>query len=390
MHRAQGLRAARGPPGRGCWPKRPLYLLSVTAALPAGLKARLATLFPGSTVLSAMAVGADTGCGETGKQLGYGSPLRVALRKADGVQLALVFHVARADDYGHDRRSDRAAEQLLAWDSFPTVPGHARAVDVGAIAADGGLVPLPNVDEFYLLTEWADGEVYAEDLRRVDARGAVGPLDLARAAALARWLAALHRRPGTHSGAYVRAWRDLVGSGEGIAGIVDGYGAGAPGAPPERLSRIEAECLRWRQRHKQRTERLRKTHGDFHPFNIVFAPNEEAPILLDASRGSEGEPADDVGCLAINFLFFALEHRERWKDGLGRLWHRFWEVYLEEGDRSVLEVVAPFFAWRGLVVCSPAWYPHLREADRDRMLRFVERVLAADRFDPAWGDEALT
>jgi hypothetical protein len=359
------------------------------SALPPGLKARLATLFPGSTVLSAASLGEDSVSGETGKQLGYGSPLRVALRKADGAQLALVFHVARADDYGHDRRADRAAEQLLAWDSFPGVPRHARAVDVGAIGSDGGLVPLPNVNEFYLLTEWADGEVYAEDVRRVAASGQATALDLTRAQNLARTLVELHRLPGSHSGAYVRAWRDLVGSGEGIAGIVDGYGEGAPGAPKERLWRLEARCLEWRHRHAFRTERLRRIHGDYHPFNIVFAKGAPTPTLLDASRGSEGEPADDVGCLAINFLFFALEHKERWAGGLGRLWHRYWDTYLAEGDRGVLDVVAPFFAWRGLVVCSPAWYPHLREADRDRMLGFVERVLEAERFDPSWGDEAL-
>jgi aminoglycoside phosphotransferase (APT) family kinase protein len=61
--------------------------------------------------------------------------------------------------------------------------------------------------------------------------------------------------------------------------------------------------------------------GDFHPFNVLL--DGDRVVLLDTSRGSEGEPADDVACLAINFLFFGLEHRQAWASGLGRLWDAF-------------------------------------------------------------------
>ena len=46
-------------------------------------------------------------------------------------------------------------------------------------------------------------------------------------------------------------------------------------------------------------------------------------------------------------------------------------------------MAAPFLAWRGLVVCNPAWYPHVSPEARDRVLSFVERALASERFDPA-------
>ena len=36
----------------------------------------------------------------------------------------------------------------------------------------------------------------------------------------------------------------------------------------------------------------------------------------------------------------------------------FWDNYLAKtDDREMLEVIAPFFAWRGLVIASPVWYP---------------------------------
>jgi hypothetical protein len=48
----------------------------------------------------------------------------------------------------------------------------------------------------------------------------------------------------------------------------------------------------------------------------------------------------------------------------------------------MLEVIAPFLAWRGLVIASPVWYPHLASAVRKSLFKFIENVLAAERFDP--------
>ena len=90
--------------------------------------------------------------------------------------------------------------------------------------------------------------------------------------------------------------------------------------------------------------------------------------------------------LSINYLFFGAR-RETWRTGLGALWSRFWDVYLAGDQVDVCAAIAPFFAWRALVCANPQWYPHLTTQDRDRILGFAERVLAADRFDPAWGSE---
>lgn len=359
------------------------------SVVPPGLSERLAALFPGSVVTAVDPLEPDTGTGEAQKGLGYGRPLRLVLTLPDGSSRSLVFHQEGTDDHGHDRRADRAGNVFLAWDCFPLLPRHARALDVGAITTDGRLLPLQDAGELYLLTEWVEGEVYADDLRRVGETGVAEPLDLARVDALAELLLEVHSAPGTHPGAYVRALRDLVGSGEGIAGIVDSYPADTPAAPATRLCSLEQQCLSWRQRLKGHAHRLRRTHGDFHPFNVVFPALSERPTLLDTSRGSQGEPADDVTCLAINFLFFGLQHRTRWKRGLGQLWTRFWKRYSRGGDDELLDLTAPFFAWRALVLCNPRWYPQVTEDDRDRLLRFAERVLAAPRFDPEWGAAVL-
>jgi hypothetical protein len=343
---------------------------------------------PGSEVLEVRAFDSDTSHDDaTTKAIGYGEPLRVVLRDANGRKRTVVLHSARSDGYGHDRRADRAASMLLAFDTFSTIPGHVRAIDVGAVDSRGRLISLNDAGEFFLLTTYAEGHPYAEDLRAIADRARASAADVARAQALAVYLANLHTPVVGQPEAYARAVRDLLGSGEGIFGIVDGYPRDTPGAPPARLAAIERSCLEWRWRLRCRERRLARIHGDFHPFNILF-DDQSRLSLLDTSRGSTGDPADDLGALAINYVFFALLHPGTWQEGFRPLWHALWSTYARErNDPELLDVVAPFLTWRALVVANPRWYPDVRVGVRDRLLHFVEVILAQPRFDLMLVDE---
>src|SRR5690606_3248328 len=278
-----------------------------------------------------------------------------------------------------DRRADRAAEMVLAYDTFPLVPRHTRALDVGAVGRDGKLVSLGDSDEFYLLTSYAEGHPYAEELREIARRGEAYRWDVQRAGLLAGYLAGLHRRVEAPV-AYARSIRDLVGSGEGIFGIADAYPRDDE-ALSQRITRIEEAAVRWRWALRDRTDRARRIHGDFHPFNILF-DDRGALSLLDASRGSVGAAADDVTALAANFLFFGLQSPEAWERGFGRLWRAFFARYLAlSGDRALLEVAPPFLAWRLLVVACPRWYPALAGDVREKLLGLGWEVLGDARLD---------
>ncbi len=340
--------------------------------------------YPDAIVEALRPLGQDTQAGL--KSFGYGRPLRATF-KSQGVRRDVVVRTMSPDPFGHDRRADRAGAMLEAFDSFNVFPRHVRALDVGFFQDDGSLHPVGR-GELFLVTEYVEGELYARDLHELVTLEVARPLDLARAETLARFLADAHREPGAPA-RYRRHVRDTFGGGEGILGLCDSYPADTPGASRERLLRLATQALTWRFRLYDMESRARRTHGDFHPFNILFREGVDFS-LLDCSRGGCGDPADDVTCLMVNYLFFALAHRPRFDGALRELWARFFDTYLEASRDQDLVTVAPlYFAWRLLVLASPVWYPNLKVAVRDRLLTFAERLLAGERFDPLWVDRLL-
>jgi hypothetical protein len=334
---------------------------------------------PGAELISVRELGADTLTdGATLKAVGYGRPLRLDVRLPTGEQAKWVLHTATSNPFGHDRRADRVAEMILAYDTFGAIPSHTKAIDVGLVATDGSLLSLSSTTEAYLVTTWAEGHIYADELRAVAERGRATPRDIAHAERLGAYLAGLHQ-PVDDAYAYVRSVRDLVGSGEGIFGIVDGYPPDVSEASPERLQGIERHAVEWRWRLKEHRERLVRIHGDFHPFNLLFDDDSKLS-LLDASRGCAGDAADDLMALSINYLFFALQEGT-WADTYRPLWQSFFSSYRQHRrDEDVIAVSPPYLAWRALVLANPVWYPDLDVSVRNTLLGLAENALAADRF----------
>jgi aminoglycoside phosphotransferase (APT) family kinase protein len=330
-----------------------------------------------------------TPLGETGgdglKAMGYGRPVRVDFR-TQGQRRAWVFRTANRDCFGHERDADRWAALVGAHHDFSRLPRHVAPRALGVLTEGGARVTIPLGTPF-LVTEYAPGRPYAEGLGALASEDWAAARDVARAERLAHYLASVHAEPASPD-AYRRAARDLVGGGEGIFGLAESYAEHDPIAPRSRLQGIERLAVRWRWRLFERAERARRIHGDFHPFNLLFDDQGHLHVL-DASRGAAGEPADDLVALSINYLFFALRARGELCGAMRSLWDRFWSAYLTAAeDPEVLELVAPFFAWRALVLASPAWYPNESAATRDTLLCLAESLLEGSRFDP-WRVEEL-
>ena len=315
------------------------------------------------------------------KGFGYGTPIRVDYQIAGRDCRSAVLHTMAPGKFGHEYMADRARNLLWSHQAFNRLPRHVQSLDVGGFERDGNLVSLGNVEEFCLLTEYAEGASYALDLERLRDTDVFTELDLARADALCDYLVDIHRVPGDDPGLYIRRMRELVGDGECIMGLADSYPRHTL-FTPRVLEEIEHRAVSWRWRLKGRTHRLRQVHGDFHPWNILFEPGVDFR-LLDRSRGEYGDPADDVTSLTLNYVFFSLQRSGRLEGAFEKLFLRFWDRYLEKsGDREILQVAAPFFAFRGLVMASPVWYPALPESVRGKLLAFIRGTLESETFDP--------
>lgn len=315
------------------------------------------------------------------KGYGYGTPLLIEYEVA-GTRRKAVLHTIRPGPFGHEHMSDRA--QSLLWDhaAFNTLPRHVRSIDVGAFRRDRSAVSLGDAEEFFTLTDYGNGAPYAQDLERIRDSDRFEELDLKRADALCDYLVEIHATRSAGSGLYVRRIRELIGHSECIMGLIDNYPVDGPDDHQRHLISIEKLCVEWRWRLKNRVHRLRQVHGDFHPWNILFDRGVEF-CLLDRSRGEWGDPADDVTCLTMNYLFFSLQRTGRLEGHFETMFNRFWARYLEKSrDQEMLEVAAPFFAFRGLVMAHPVWYPNLSGDARSKLFNFMQAVLTSEKFQP--------
>jgi Ser/Thr protein kinase RdoA (MazF antagonist) len=324
---------------------------------------------------------------EDPKGFGYGTPFEVECR-VDGRSRALVVSRTRpAQGFGHDYPADRAWQALYGHAAYNGFPRHVRSVDVGVLRASGEMISVADAVDFFQLVDKADGRLYWLDLDRL-LEGAPQPLDVRRVQALARFLADAHAVKRDEPTLYARRIRELVGHGECVMGILDSYPHPFPTLPPAACEALEVAMVHWRWRLRNRAHRLSRTHGDFHPWNLLFREGTDFSVL-DRSRGEWGEPADDVAALAINYLFFGMRKAAgQGERGVAEpfrgLFGDFLSTYLQASrDDELLETLPPFLAFRALVLAHPRWYPDLPGTVRSDLAHLADSLTQLTRFHPA-------
>lgn len=335
---------------------------------------------PHVKLLSYGVIGKESSKGEQ-KRYGYGTPVKLTFQ-IGGQMRSAVLETMTPGPFGHEHMADRAQAMLWDYESYGRLPRHVKALDVGAFDRRQALFSVAEAQEFFVLNEWTDGTSYHVDLERLAKGGLLQKLDRQRTIALAHYLAEIHGTKRRDADLYKRRLRELIGHGECIMGLTDSYPTRCGFITGDLLRTVEEACNRWRWRLRDKTHRLSQVHGDFHPYNVLFRAGTDFAVL-DRSRGEWGEPADDVTAMTINYLLNSLIRWGKLQGPFEVLFRLFWDSYVEAGgDKEVMETAAPFFAFRGLVVASPLWYPNLSTDIRRSLFRFIENVLDSPRFEP--------
>jgi len=310
--------------------------------------------------------------------------------KVEGKERRWVMRIVRGDTgWGHDYLGDRAAVLLLQHQLFNTAPRGTccRSIDVAALSKNGKIVSLRDAVEFFDLVEEVtdkEGRPYADDLFRIAREHALGDVDLKRCDALVDYLAKLHSQKKKSPILYMRHIRDLVGHGEMLMGVVDTYPdiRKLDFTSPKEIEDIEVKMVKWRNTIKFMDHRLSRIHGDYHPFGNIRFRKDNSIMALDLAREEFGEPADDASCLSINYIFFSVWHYGKFVEPFKTLFDRFMEGYVKAtGDEELFDVIPPFYAFRGLVVTHPLYYPDMEYAKRRLMFNFIVNVLNHERFE---------
>jgi aminoglycoside phosphotransferase (APT) family kinase protein len=315
-----------------------------------------------------------------------GSGFLVELRTRKG-SASYVIKSLIPEGFGHDYPSDRAAVFLQDLDEFNSFPAHVKAIDVLAEMKDGSVKSIGGGREYYLLMEQGEGMDYFNDLIKFSQENRLEKSDIEKVKALTSYLAGVHSVKKDSRTLYWRKLRDTVGHGECLMGVLDLYPEGI--LSDSEMKDIIKKSVDWNYKLKPRFRRLSQIHGDFHPGNVWFA-NDTDFVLLDRSRGPWGEPADDVTALTMNYVFFSIKHHGIVKGPYLEALRLFYEDYIRlSGDQEIYSVVQLFYAFRGVVVANPVFYPDLAPEQRLMIFRFINNVLDSERFEPEMVNEYL-
>jgi len=311
---------------------------------------------------------------------GYGVPFLLDVDVA-GIRDQIVLHTLIPTTTGEGRRSDRAQKIIQGYDTFNKMDHHVMALDMGAFQITGAPISLRNAQEFFLITRYMPGRLFAEDLKNLLSGSQLIPEDRHRVLSLSQYLSEIHAVKYDSPSLYHRTICNLLRQDEGIMSLIDSYPADMEFITPSQFQSIEQRLIDWRWRLKSGSYRLSQVHGAFHPWNILFQQDNEF-TLLNRNRGEWGEPADDISALSMSFIYFSLHHHGTLRGVFRVLFDMFWDSYLQDTqDIELNRIIQPFYVRRALMMAHPVWHPALTTKTRLKLFTFIENILNEDWFD---------
>lgn len=307
--------------------------------------------------------------------------------KIKGETRRVVIRAISPVGFSNDYPADRMASFWIQHHSAKLLPKHINSLEImGFNQKTAEIGKVGNFDEFFQILEWAEGEEYLADFERILTTEQATNKDIKRVIILSDYLVQIHKKKfkgkeDVASSLYKRHTRDYVGS-RFMVDVLDTYPSEISFASWNKLHKLVDSVYRYREKSKNKFERLSKVHGDFHPGNIRFQENGKF-LVLDASRVIWGEPADDVACLGINYLWYALRQTGKFKGVFRDLFNIFWQNYLDKSkDKEIKKVLPLFMAIRSVVLKHPLYFS-TGDKVRKKLMIFSRQALAKEDVEAA-------
>lgn len=314
---------------------------------------------------------------------------RVDFKIKDGPK-KVVIRIISPIDFSNDYAADRMASFWIQHHSAKLLSSHVKSLGILGINKKSKEVGrVDHYDEFIQVLDWAEGEEYFADLERILKDNKANDADFKKVALLSDYLVKTHKKKfkGSKDQAlslYKRHTRDYIGS-RFMIDVLDTYPSEISFTSWGKLHKLVFDVYKYRESLKNDFTRLSKIHGDYHPGNIRFKNNKQF-IVLDASRAIWGEPADDVSCLGINYLWYALKQTGKFKGIFMELFDKFWNNYLiKTGDLEINTILPLFIAIRSVVLKHPLYFS-VDDKIRKKLLAFSYHTLKTGNFEKSLND----
>lgn len=311
--------------------------------------------------------------------------------KLKGKENKVVLRTLRPEGFSHDYFSDRAASFIMQHE-LSKIKNHIKSIDVGGYTPKGKLVSLGDCKEFFQIVEFVKGKEYLHDLLDIMKRGKLVKADKDKAVLLSNYLVWLHKekynpkvkkseKKALASSIYRRHLRDCIGNGEMLMGVIDTYPDNLKWTNRKEFAWIIGKAAELRECLKDDYKRLCRMHGDFHPANVVFKGKKI--IVLDASREFYGDPADDFLSMALNYLWYAIQHKGSFSGPFKELFDIYWNNYMKKTKDYKIRKIAPIFiAFRYVVMAHPTFFDFQSDKVRRKLFNVIKNTLKAKEFNP--------
>jgi len=244
---------------------------------------------------------------------------------------------------------DRIGEAIKLKRTANDMPGHVKIF--GNMQHSNNQLKDLSEENPIIVMEEAKYEEYFSDLEEINQSQKLSEKAKRRIIIIAEKIAEMHSKEQLKElySKYLKDWFSL--------GILELTNELEPICTEKEVKEIKHYFLDWEHQLYKNSKRCRRIHGELFPGTIKFSPNDEF-ITYDMRRIGAGEPADDLGSVLYNYLFYPLSTHGKILPCFHEAAELLLDTYLKKtNDRDITKFLPCFMAYRCLICTHPTIVP---------------------------------